>query len=56
MPLQIRRGTDAERQNMAQPLASGELLYVTDQQRLYVGDNTTIGGVPVTVPSAGGQP
>jgi len=48
MPLQIRRGTDAERVVMPQPLASGELLYVTDQQRLYIGDNTTIGGVPVT--------
>jgi hypothetical protein len=48
MPLQIRRGTNAERLTMTQPLASGELLYVTDDQRLYVGNGTTIGGVPVT--------
>lgn len=48
MPLQIRRGTDAERLNMTQPLASGELLYVTNTQRIYVGDNSTLGGVAVT--------
>jgi hypothetical protein len=48
MPLQIRRGTDAERQNMSVPLASGELLYVTDDKRLFVGDGQTLGGVPVT--------
>jgi hypothetical protein len=30
------------------PLASGELLYVTDDQRLYIGNGTTLGGVQVT--------
>ena len=48
MPLQIRRGTEAERLAMNAPLAAGELLYVTDNQRVYVGNSSTIGGVPVT--------
>ncbi len=48
MPLQIRRGTDAERSAMTQPLASGELLYVTDLQKIYVGDNNTLGGIQIT--------
>ena len=48
MPLQIRRGTNAERLLMDQPLAAGELLYVTDDQRLYIGNNTTLGGVQIT--------
>ena len=48
MPLQIRRGTDAERQTMTVPLAAGELLYVTDTQRIYVGNGTALGGVAVT--------
>ena len=48
MPLQIRRGTQAERSALTVPLASGELLYVTDDQRLYIGNGTTLGGVQVT--------
>jgi len=48
MPLQIRRGTNAERLAMAQPLAQGELLYVTDDQRLYIGNGATLGGVQIT--------
>ena len=48
MPLQIRRGLQAERQAMTVPLASGELLYVTDDQRLYIGNGTTLGGLQVT--------
>jgi len=48
MPLQIRRGTNAERTAMTQPLAAGELIYVTDQQRLYIGNGTTNGGIQVT--------
>ena len=48
MPLQIRRGTNAERLAMTVPLAQGELLYVTDDQRLYVGNGTTLGGVQIT--------
>lgn len=53
MPLQIRRGTEAERNLMSQPLAEGELLYVTDTQKIYVGAKNTLGqgilgGIPVT--------
>jgi len=42
MALQIRRGTDAERQGIT-PLA-GELIYTTDTKKLYVGDGATVGG------------
>ena len=42
MPLQIRRGTEAERQSLAQTPQSGELIYVTDTQQLYVGDGFTL--------------
>jgi hypothetical protein len=48
MPLQVRRGTEIERTNMTQPLASGELLYVTNDQKLYVGDGNTLGGIQIT--------
>jgi len=37
MPLQIRRGTNAERQNLTVPLAPGEPLYTTDEKFLYIG-------------------
>ncbi len=47
MPLQIRRGIEAERSLMTLPLAQGELLYVTDENRIYIGDGETLGGVPV---------
>lgn len=48
MPLQIRRGTDAERLAMTQPLSQGELLYVTNDQRLYIGNGATLGGIQIT--------
>jgi hypothetical protein len=48
MPLQIRRGTEAERVAMPQPLAVGEPVFTTDSKRLFIGDGTTIGGVGVT--------
>lgn len=48
MPLQIRRGTDAERLAMTQPLAQGELLYVTNDQRLYIGNGAALGGIQIT--------
>jgi len=48
--VQVRRGTEAERQTMdgvgtnpAQP-AVGELIYTTDNKLLYVGDGVTTGG------------
>jgi hypothetical protein len=48
MPLQVRRGTDAERLAMTQPLATGELLYVTNEQKLYIGNGSTLGGIQIT--------
>lgn len=49
MPLQIRRGTDQERQAMTERLAPGEPLWV-DNQKLYIGDGTTASAslAPVT--------
>ena len=51
MSLQIRRGTEAERLTIT-PL-TGELIYTTDTQLVYVGDNVTLGGILV---SGGGGP
>jgi hypothetical protein len=48
MPLQIRRGTNAERLSMTVPLAPGEPLYTTDQGFLYIGNGSTLGGIQVT--------
>jgi hypothetical protein len=45
MALRLRRGTNAERQTIT-PL-QGELIYVTDSKKLYVGDGATQGGVLV---------
>ena len=42
MPLQIRRGTEAERQILATPPQQGELVYITDSEQLYVGDGTSL--------------
>jgi hypothetical protein len=42
MPLQIRRGTEAERQLLATPPQEGELIYITDSEQLYVGDGTSL--------------
>jgi len=42
MPLQIRRGTEAERQLLATPPQQGELIYITDSEQLYVGDGTSL--------------
>jgi hypothetical protein len=52
MPLQVRRGTNAQRQVMTEPLASGELLYATDTGTLYIGNGTTLGGIAVANLSA----
>ena len=52
MPLRLRRGTNAERLTITP--ASGELIYVTDTKRIFVGDGTTTGGVDI-VASGGGN-
>ncbi len=46
--IQLRRGTTAER--TAVVLDSGEPGWDTQTKRLYVGDGTTAGGVPVVSP------
>lgn len=45
MPLQVRRGTNAQRTAVT-PVA-GEPVFTTDTKQLYVGDGTTVGGVSV---------
>lgn len=46
MALQIRRGTDAERTaGGGVVFAEGELVYVTDTDKLYIGDGATAGGI-----------
>lgn len=50
MPLQIRRGTQAERDDLVSSyvaLPAGEPLWCTDTGNLYVGDGATSGGVHV---------
>jgi len=42
MSLQIRRGTDADRQNIVFNVA--EIIYTTDTKLVYVGDSVTLGG------------
>lgn len=41
--LQLRRGTDAERQTVT--FASGEAIWTTDLQEVWVGDGSTVGGL-----------
>jgi len=50
MPLQIRRGTEAERLLLASPPQEGELIYITDTEQLYVGDGVTLASAltPIT--------
>ena len=45
MALQVRRGTNAERQTITPQ--EGELLYTTDTKNIFVGDGSTAGGNPV---------
>ena len=47
MALQIRRGLEADRVNVLP--AQGELLYTTDNKRLYIGDGNTLGGNAVSL-------
>jgi hypothetical protein len=43
MGLQLRRGTDAERLTITPDLA--EPIWITDTEKLYVGDGETVGGI-----------
>lgn len=49
MALQIRRGTDVDRQGIT-PKA-GEPIFTTDTKKLYIGDGTTAGGIIVDTTS-----
>jgi len=46
MALQIRRGTDAERQTITPKV--GEPIFTTDQKEFYIGDGTTQGGIQIS--------
>jgi len=46
MALQLRRGTDAERQTIIPQ--TGELIYTIDTKLLYVGDGATTGGIIIS--------
>lgn len=50
--IRLRRMTNAQRLALATPPAAGEPVWTTDTQKLYVGDGSTLGGVPVQKPSA----
>ena len=45
LKLLVRRGTDADRQNVV--LAEGELGYTTDTKRLFIGDGSSPGGIAI---------
>ena len=51
MSLQIRRGTAAELANITP--ASGELIFTTDTQSVFVGNGVQPGGIPVAVGGGG---
>lgn len=53
MGLQIRRGTDAERQTITPD--AGEIIWTTDTEKLYVGDGSTVGGIDVVGAGTGEQ-
>jgi hypothetical protein len=46
-PLQLHRGTDATR--AVTTFATGEPIYCTDTKKMWVGDGTTAGGIPVSL-------
>lgn len=43
--LKIKRGLEADRTGITP--AEGEFLYTTDEKKLYIGDGSTAGGIPV---------
>jgi len=51
MSLQIRRGTAGQRTGITPDV--GEPIWVSDTQKLYIGDGTTAGGVNILAASAG---
>lgn len=45
-PIKIKTGTDSER--LTKIFESGELVYSTDKNGIYVGDDSTFGGISIT--------
>ncbi len=43
--IQINRGLEADRSSITP--SSGELIYTTDEKKLYIGDGSTAGGIAV---------
>lgn len=43
--IQIKRGVEANRTSITP--AAGELIFITDTNKVYVGDGTTAGGIAV---------
>ena len=50
MTLKLRRGLEADRAGITP--AEGELIFTTDEKKVYVGDGSTAGGVAITVDAA----
>lgn len=44
--IKFRRGTDSQRKSIS--FEEGEVIYSVDKKRIFVGDNTTLGGIPVS--------
>ena len=44
--IRVRRGTDAQRKSVT--FEEGEFVYANDKKRLFIGDDLTIGGIPVS--------
>jgi hypothetical protein len=44
--IKVRRGFDSERKTVR--FSEGELIYVIDKKRMYIGDGVTFGGNPVS--------
>ena len=44
--IKVRRGTDSQR--VLIPFEEGEVIYSVDKKRIFVGDDTTLGGVPIS--------
>jgi hypothetical protein len=44
--IKVRRGFDSERKTVV--FSEGELIYVIDKKRMYIGDGVTLGGNPVS--------